>query len=106
MTAPSPRICSLLPSATEIVCALGRGDHLVGVTHECDFPEEARSKPHVTASLIDATHLSGAEIDAAVRDSLADGKTIYGLDAALLLQLQPDIILTQELCDVCAVGPD
>jgi iron complex transport system substrate-binding protein len=106
MTRSSPRICSLLPSATEIIFALGLQDNLVGVTHECDFPPEARDKPHVTRSLIDAGSLSGAEIDAAVRESLADGNTIYGLDDALLRRLEPDVILTQELCDVCAVGPD
>jgi iron complex transport system substrate-binding protein len=100
------RICSLLPSATEIVCALGLEQQLVGVTHECDFPAEARDKPQVTVSLIDSSGLSSGEIDAAVRESLADGSTIYGLDDHLLRELQPDVILTQELCDVCAVGPD
>lgn len=96
---------SLLPSATEIVCALGLSDRLIGVTHECDYPEEIRSRPHVTSSLIDADTLSGGDIDRAVRDSLADQETIYGLDSNLLADLQPDLILTQELCDVCAVGP-
>lgn len=104
MREPGPRICSLLPSATEIVYALGLGDHLVGVTHECDFPPAARSKPHVTSSVIDSQNLSSREIDTAVRESLAEVATIYHLDRDLLDRLQPDLILTQELCEVCAVG--
>lgn len=98
------RICSLLPSATEIVCALGLGDCLVAVTHECDFPPQAREKSQATTSVIDSDGLSSREIDQAVRDSLADMSTIYHLDRDLLERLQPDLILTQELCDVCAVG--
>lgn len=104
MIEPSRRICSLLPSATEIVCALGLGDRLVGVTHECDYPPEATGKPRVTASVIDSEGMSSREIDAAVRDSLAEQATIYHLDRSLLDRLQPDLVLTQELCDVCAVG--
>lgn len=104
MSEPSQRICSLLPSATEIVCALGLGDRLVGVTHECDYPLEARDKPRVTSSVIDSGGLSSREIDAAVRDSLAEQATIYHLDRDLLDRLEPDLVLTQELCDVCAVG--
>ncbi|HZS93879.1 MAG TPA: cobalamin-binding protein [Chloroflexota bacterium] len=100
----APRICSLLPSATEIVFALGLGDRLVGVTHECDYPAEARAKPHVTSSIIDSPSLSQSEIDAAVRESLAENATIYHLDRDLLEQLQPDLVLTQDLCAVCAVG--
>jgi iron complex transport system substrate-binding protein len=100
------RICSLLPSATEIVYALGLGDRLVAVTHECDYPTAVLSKPHATASIIDSASLSSAEIDAAVRDSLAADATIYHLDAALLADVQPDLVLTQELCAVCAVGPE
>jgi iron complex transport system substrate-binding protein len=98
------RICSLLPSATEIVCALGLADRLVGVTHECDYPPEAAGKPRLTSSLIDAEGLSAREIDQGVRASLAEEATIYHLDRDLLEQLRPDLVLTQELCDVCAVG--
>lgn len=99
-----PRICSLLPSATEIVYALGLGDQLIAVTHECDYPPEAQGKPRVTRSVIDSHALSAREIDEAVRDSLADQATIYHLDRNLLDELRPDVILTQELCAVCAVG--
>lgn len=104
MMEPSQRICSLLPSATEIVCALGLDDRLVGVTHECDYPPEATRKPRVTSSVIDSEGMSSREIDAAVRESLAEQATIYHLDRRLLDRLQPDLVLTQELCDVCAVG--
>jgi iron complex transport system substrate-binding protein len=104
LTDQGPRICSLLPSATEIVYALGLGDRLVGVTHECDFPPEAAGKPRVTSSIIDSEALSSGEIDRAVRDSLEQQSTIYHLDRDLLNWLCPDVVLTQELCDVCAVG--
>ena len=98
------RICSLLPSATEIVFALGLGDRLVAVTHECDYPPAAATKATVTSSIISAATLSQAEIDVAVRESLADNATIYHLDRDQLERLQPDLILTQNLCTVCAVG--
>lgn len=97
------RICSLLPSSTEIVYALGLGKQLVGVTHECDYPEEAVRKPHVTRSLIPSSY-SSAAIDQLVREQLHDGGTLYELDLELLKQLKPDMILTQRLCDVCAVS--
>ncbi len=103
---PAGRICSLLPSATEIVYALGLGDRLVAVTHECDYPPQAASKPHATSSVIDSEGMTGREIDTAVRESLAGWATIYHLDRELLNRLEPDLILTQELCDVCAVGTD
>ncbi len=97
------RIVSLLPSATEIVCALGLADQLVGVTHECDYPLEARAKPAVTASVLDG-HADSATIDRLVAGSVHDHRAIYTLDERLLANLRPDLILTQELCDVCAVS--
>jgi iron complex transport system substrate-binding protein len=98
-------IVSLLPSATEIVYALGLGDRLVGVTHECDYPPEARSKPVLTASALPAAARS-ADIDRHVRASLHAGSSLYTLDAALLERLAPALIVTQELCEVCAVSYD
>jgi iron complex transport system substrate-binding protein len=99
------RICSLLPSATEIVFALGRGDWLVGITHECDYPPEASGIPRVTASNI-PEGLSSEEIDRMVSSNLATQGTLYELNQALLEELAPDVILTQRLCDVCAVAFD
>jgi iron complex transport system substrate-binding protein len=101
--ARAPRIVSLLPSATEIVYALGLGDALVGVTHECDFPADARTKPVLTASALPHAARS-ADIDRHVRRSLHAGSSLYTLDAERLEQLAPDLILTQELCEVCAVS--
>lgn len=99
------RVCSLLPSATEIMFALGQGGRLVGVTHECDYPAAALKLPRVTRSNIPAG-LSSAEIDAAVAQNLNQSGSLYELDLVLLDQLQPDLILTQRLCDVCAVSYD
>jgi iron complex transport system substrate-binding protein len=96
------RIASLLPSATEIVYAIGLGDDVVAVTHECDFPDEASSKTHVTRSLL-APELPSAEIDRAVVESTQDAHSIYELDIETLVGLQPDLIITQDLCEVCAV---
>ena len=96
------RIVSLLPSATEIVYALGLGDDLVAVTHECDFPPSARAKRHVTRNLI-PTGLASAEIDRAVLESSQNAHSIYQLDIEVLVGLRPDLILTQDLCEVCAV---
>ena len=98
------RICSLLPSSTEIVFALGLGDQLAGVTHECDYPSEAASKPAVTRSLIDHSGSSGAEIHRHVSEAVHAGSSIYALDQALLERIDPSLVLTQELCDVCAVS--
>lgn len=103
MTTPF-RIVSLLPSATEIVCALGLEDALIGVTHECDYPPGIDRKPHLTASRISHTTMTSAEIDHAVRGQLDGHGSIYDLDDAQLLALKPDLIITQELCDVCAVS--
>jgi iron complex transport system substrate-binding protein len=100
----SIRIASLLPSATEIVCALDLEANLVGVTHECDFPPSVKTKPHLTQSRISHETMTSAEIDAAVREQLTGADSIYKLDEKLLHALQPDLILTQELCDVCAVS--
>ena len=101
------RIVSLLPSTTEIVCALGLEDALVGITHECDYPASVSGKPRLTASRISHETMTSKEIDHAVRSQLAqlDGHgSIYDLDEARLRELNPDLILTQELCDVCAVS--
>ncbi len=97
------RIASLLPSATEIVCALGLENDLVAVTHECDYPESIRGKPVLTRSVLSGTR-SGADVDRHIRELVHQGSSIYSLDAPLLESLRPDLILTQELCDVCAVS--
>ncbi|GJQ27276.1 MAG: cobalamin-binding protein [Phycisphaerae bacterium] len=97
------RIVSLLPSATEIVCALGLGDQLVGVTHECDYPPAVRSLPKVTHTLI-PTDAASRDIDEMVRAQLKTDRTLYKLDPATLERVQPDLIVTQTLCDVCAVA--
>jgi iron complex transport system substrate-binding protein len=97
------RVVSLLPSATEILFAIGAGDRVVGVTHECDFPAEARTRPHLTSSLLPA-ELDAAGIDRHVRASVHAGSSLYGLDARALAALEPDLIVTQELCAVCAVS--
>lgn len=96
---------SLLPSATELVCALGAADELVGISHECDFPEAIRDRPVLTRSRIDPTGSSRA-IDAAVRAVIADALSIYTVDDARLAALAPDVIVTQDLCEVCAVSLD
>ena len=97
------RIVSLLPSATEIVCALGLGDQLVGVTHECDYPESVAHLPKVTRTLI-PSDASSAAIDALVRQRLKTRHALYTLDMPILERLNPDLIVTQALCDVCAVA--
>jgi iron complex transport system substrate-binding protein len=98
----APRIVSLLPSASEMVCALGLGDQLVGVTHECDYPAMARSKPAVVRNALALGTMSQGEIDAAVTTRLRDGLSLYELDTDLIEALSPDLIITQSLCDVCA----
>jgi iron complex transport system substrate-binding protein len=97
------RIVSLLPSATEIICALGLEDQLVGVTHECDFPASVLGLPKVTKTLI-PTDASSGEIDALVRDRMGAQSVLYSLDMETLERLAPDLIVTQALCDVCAVA--
>jgi len=99
------RIVSLVPHATELLFALGLGDDVVAVTHECDHPAPALELPKVTKDRL-PPGLSAAEIDAAVRASVAGENTIYELDTELLRELEPDLIVTQELCPVCAVSYD
>jgi iron complex transport system substrate-binding protein len=99
------RIVSLVPSATEMLFALGLGDDLVAVTHECDYPAAARTLRKVTRDVL-PTGLSSAEIDAAVKQRTLAGKSIYELDADALHELGPDLIVTQALCSVCAVSYD
>jgi iron complex transport system substrate-binding protein len=98
------RICSLLPSATEVIAELGLVDSLVGVSEECRWPPAVVGKPVVTAAKIDPSALSSLEIDAAVRESVRDGRSLYAVDAALIAELAPDLIVTQDLCSVCAVS--
>ncbi len=98
------RVASLLPSATEMVHFAGAGQFLVGVTHECDFPPGVEELPKLTSSRIRGDEMTSAEIDAAIGDLLTDEGSIYALDAALLERLAPDLVVTQGLCDVCAVS--
>ena len=101
-TVPPVRIVSLLPSATEILFALGAGEHVVGVTFECDFPPEARSRRIVSTSSL-PEGLTPAQIDAAVTERMAAGEDLYHLDAGALADLDADLVVTQDLCAVCAV---
>jgi iron complex transport system substrate-binding protein len=98
------RIVSLLPAATEIAAALGLMDDVVGVSHECDFPEQANAKPRVTRCPVHSAGLTSREVDDWVRRALRNNGTIYTIDEQLVRKLRPDVILTQKLCDVCAVG--
>jgi iron complex transport system substrate-binding protein len=102
---PALRVVSLLPSATEIVAALGAVQDLVGVSHECDFPPSVRGLPVLTRARIDVEGSSGA-IDANVRAAVRDGLSIYAVDEARLAESAPDVIITQDLCEVCAVSLD
>ncbi|MBA3260082.1 MAG: cobalamin-binding protein [Gemmatimonadales bacterium] len=101
---PPERIASLLPSATEIVRALGLEASLVAVSHSCDFPGRIESLPRVTRTRVPKAAPSG-EIDAVVRDCLTQGESLYEIDVEALDRLQPDLVITQALCEVCAVGP-
>jgi iron complex transport system substrate-binding protein len=98
------RIASLLPSATEVVYALGLGDELVGVTHECDWPPEATTKPVLTRSVHDLGARTPGEIHRLVEGTIHGGSSLYELDEIALADVRPDLILTQELCRVCAVS--
>jgi iron complex transport system substrate-binding protein len=102
---PPLRIVSLLPSATEILFALGLGDQVVGVSHECDYPAAARSKPVVVHSRI-PKDLPPVEVDRRVREFTERGESIYGVNAEILRNLSPDLIVTQDLCSVCAASPE
>jgi iron complex transport system substrate-binding protein len=97
------RIASLVPSATEMLFALGLGGDVVGVTHECDFPAEAGALPHLTATVL-PEGLGAGEIDAAVKEVVGEGRALYTLDEERLAELEPDLIVTQAVCEVCAVS--
>jgi len=99
------RICSLVPSATEILCGLGLGEDLVGVSHECDFPPEALHKPRLLRTLVDQEHLSSEAIDRLVRSSLERQESLYEVDEAALRRASPDLVIAQGLCEVCAITP-
>ena len=100
---PAPRVVSLLPAATEIVAALGAGSWLVGISHECDWPPDVRSLPRVTRAAVDPSAPS-ADIDRAVRAAGAAGTAVIAVDEDVLARLDPDVVIGQSTCDVCAVG--
>src|SRR5713226_5077935 len=102
MSLTTTRIVSFRPSATEMAFALGLGDQVVGITHECDYPPEAVGKPVVVCNVLPIETMSQPEIDAAVTQRMRDGLSLYQVDEQLLQELAPDIILTQDLCQVCA----
>ena len=96
------QIVSFLPSATEMACALGLSDQLVGITHECDYPPEIAGKPVVVRNALPIEKMSQSEVDTAVAQRMRDGLSLYAVDEKLLRELAPDLILTQDLCQVCA----
>lgn len=100
------RICSLVPAATEVLFALGLGDAVVGVTHECDFPAAAASRPAVTASVLDGPRLSSADVDRAVAEAVRSGTPLYAVDGERFSSLRADVVVAQEVCEVCAVSGD
>lgn len=99
------RIASLVPSATEMLFALGLGESVIGVTHECDYPPQAAKLPHLTATVL-PEGLDAGEIDAAVKEVIGEGRALYTLDEERLAELAPDLIVTQAVCEVCAVSYD
>jgi iron complex transport system substrate-binding protein len=96
------RIVSFLPSATEMICALGLGDRLMGVTHECDYPPEIMGKRIVVRSVLPTERMSQSEIDFAVTERLRNGQSLYRVDETVMREISPDLIVTQDLCQVCA----
>jgi len=99
------RICSLLPGATEVIAALGLADDLVGISHECDYPPAIKHKPVMVRATIDGDHSSSAEIDHQVTAAVKAGRQLYELDEGLFTRAQPDLVVIQDLCHVCAVTP-
>ncbi|HZS10813.1 MAG TPA: cobalamin-binding protein [Nitrospirales bacterium] len=99
------RICSLMPGATEVVAALGLADALVGISHECDYPPSVRSAPVLLGSVIDSADLSSREIDQAVHAAASRGESLYALDEAALAKAAPDLVIMQDICDVCGITP-
>ena len=100
------RICSLLPSATEVIALLGLSDELVGISHECDYPPSVKSLPIMVEPMIPPHRLASADIDRQVHELVAAGQRLYRLNDQRLRDAQPDLILSQDLCHVCAVTPD
>ena len=100
------RICSLLPSATEVIALLGLSEELVGISHECDYPPSVKNVPSMVEPMIPPHGLSSDDIDRQVHQLVASGQRLYQLNDQLLRQAQPDLILSQDLCHVCAVTPD
>ena len=100
------RICSFIPGATEVVAALGLADHLVGISHECDFPSSVRHIPIMVEPVVGHEPMGSADIDRQVKDLASTGQHLYRLNESALLAAQPDVILAQDLCHVCAVTPD
>lgn len=99
------RICSLLPGATEVVVALWNTKHLVGISHECDYPPEIRTKPVLVHAVVDTDAMPSREIDRHVRTTLRAGQPLYELDETMLARVRPHLIITQELCHACAITP-
>jgi iron complex transport system substrate-binding protein len=100
------RICSLVPAATEVLFALGLGDQVVGVTHECDWPPEAADRPVVTASLVETAELTSAEVDQVVAQGASNSTPLYAVERETWERVGADVVIAQELCEVCAVSTD